>query len=121
MDDNNILVTIKKMIGLSPDDDSFDTDLVIDINSVLTILYQLGVSELDGIDEIIKDTTWTECFSEDISPKALNAIKTYIYLKVRKLFDPPQSSTTMESLTNLINEYEWRINALVDPAFEIKV
>ena len=121
MEDNNVLITIKKMIGLSPEDDSFDTDLIIDINSVLTILCQLGVSELDSIDEIIKETTWTECFGENISPKALNAIKTYIYLKVRKLFDPPQSSTTLESLNSLISEYEWRINALVDPAFEITV
>lgn len=116
--DETILLTIKKMLGLSSDDSSFDTDIIIHINSTLTILYQLGVSNVEVVDS---DTAWDSCFGEDIDFKALNAIKNYVYLKVRKGFDPPTSGTAMDSLDSLIKEYEWRINALVDPAFEISV
>lgn len=114
--DETILLTIKKMLGLSSDDPSFDTDLIVHINATLTILYQLGVSE---VRDVTDDTEWSDCFGDSIDHKVLNFIKNYIYLKVRKGFDPPNSGTAMESLDNLIKEYEWRINALVDPAFTI--
>lgn len=119
--DDIILITIKKMLGLSSDDESFDHDIIIHINGTLMILHQLGVSALESLEGVADDTTWGDCFGSDIGYIALNAIKNYIYLKVRKGFDPPQSSTAMESLDSLIKEYEWRINALVDPVFEISI
>lgn len=110
--EESILLTIKKLIGIGDEDTSFDTDLITHINSVFGILWQLGVGPYDGY--AIEDETneWSE-FLPDI--KYLNTVKTYMSLKVKKIFDPPQSSSVMEALTNSINEYEWRINVMVDP------
>lgn len=111
-----ILVTIKKMLGLDEDDHSFDDDILIHLNGTLLILHQVGISTVESFDTIDTGLTWADCFGEDISRTTLNAVKNYMYMKVRKGFDPPQSGTTMESLDALIREYEWRLNVSVDPA-----
>lgn len=110
--EESILLTIKKLIGVGDEDDSFDTDLIIHINSVFGILWQLGIGPYEGYS--IEDATnvWSEFLPDK---KYLNTVKTYMALKVKKVFDPPQNSSVMEALTNSINEYEWRINVMVDP------
>ena len=86
--DDTILITIKKMLGLSPEDESFDHDIIIHINGTLMILHQLGASALESLEGVADDTTWGDCFGTNIGYTALNAIKNYIYLKVRKEVTP---------------------------------
>lgn len=110
---DSILLTIKKMLGMAPqEEEGFDIDLIIHINSAISILTQMGVGNQNGYSIENSGNTWDE-FLADFSN--LETIKTYIYLKVKKMFDPPQSGTHMESLNELIKELEWRISVTVDP------
>ena len=108
---DSILTSVKKMLGIAEEYDHFDADLIMHINSVLTILGQLGVGPDEGF--FIEDdgAEWTD-FVPDM-PK-LQFIKTYVYQKVKLLFDPPQSASAIEALNRSISELEWRINAQVD-------
>lgn len=113
--EDSILVSIKKLIGLDSEDESFDTDLIININSAIDVLRQLGL-DIDSSLMVEDDAlTWAELIPEGAS---LNTVKTYIYMKVRKWFDPPQNGTTMEALNSSIAELEWRINVTVDPSVQ---
>lgn len=103
----SILISIKKLLGITEDCEHFDTDIIIHINSVFINLTQLGVGPSDGFRIKDKTTTWNEFISND---RDLDSIKTYIYLKVKLIFDPPLSSVVMESMNRIINEFEWRIN-----------
>lgn len=113
--DESILITIKKLLGLPEEDESFDTDLIIDINSSVDILRQLGVNVPDGFYVDDDSTTWNELLPSSVY---LNMVKTYLTLKVKKWFDPPQNGTTMEALNSSIAELEWRINVQVDPSMQ---
>ena len=111
--DESILVSVKKLIGLAPEDDSFDTDLIVHINSAIDVLRQMGInSELYVEDETL---TWGDYLPSD---EYLRMVKSYVYMKVRKWFDPPQNGTAMEALNSSIAELEWRINVTVDPKKE---
>ena len=109
---DSILITIKKLIGLDPEDESFNTDLLVNINSAIDVLRQLGVSIADGFTVEDDSTTWEELIPEGMS---LHQIRSYLCMKVRKWFDPPQNGTTMDALNTSIAELEWRINVTVDP------
>lgn len=104
----SILTSIKKMLGITEDYTHFDADIIMHINAVFSILTQLGVGPEDGF--VIKDdkAVWTD-FIKDNSK--MEAVKSYIYLKVKLLFDPPLSSAVIESINRMISEYEWRLNA----------
>lgn len=104
---STLLDDVKKAIGGSPEDDSFNVDLILYINSTLGILSQMGLEEADATPIINESTTWDELLG---GRKDLEMVKTYIILKVRKVFDPPASSAAIESLNQLISEFEWRIN-----------
>lgn len=108
---DSILTSVKKMLGIAEEYDHFDADLIMHINSVLTILGQLGVGPTEGF--FIEDdgAEWTD-FEPDMSN--LQFIKTYVYQKVKLLFDPPQSASAIEALNRSISELEWRINTQVD-------
>lgn len=108
----SILTSVKKMLGIAEEYTHFDADIVMHINSVFMILQQLGVGPKEGF--YIEDDTavWQE-FLGDTS--RLHAVKSYMYLKVRLLFDPPSSSTVMECMKQSISECEWRLNVAVDP------
>lgn len=110
--EESILLTVKKLSGVGDQDDSFDTDLITYINSVFGILWQLGVGPAEGYEIEDEGNIWKEFLPDR---KYLNAVKTYIALKVKKVFDPPQNTSVLEALNNSINEYEWRINVMVDP------
>lgn len=107
----SILMTIRKMVIGSEDDDHFDTDIITHINSSLMILSQLGVGPPEGF--IISDdmATWTDFIPDG---QNLELVKTYIYQKVKLLFDPPTSSAHMEALNRSIAECEWRLNVAVE-------
>lgn len=103
----SILTSIKKLLGMPEEYEAFDTDIIIHINSVFMILNQLGVGPTDGF--VIKDKTsvWTDYLTDETK---IELVKSYIYLKVRLLFDPPTSSAVMESINRQISEFEWRLN-----------
>lgn len=101
----SILSTIKKMLYIEEDDESFDIDIMVHINTALAILSDLGVGPEDGLTIFDKNDTWDVLLS--YSP--YNLIKTYIYLKVRQYFDPPSTAALTESSANMIKELEWRI------------
>lgn len=109
---DSILNSIKKLIGLDPDYAEFDTDLIIHINSVFLDLEQLGAGSQDGFFIEGATETWEDFLPDD--PLVLNSIKSYMYLKVKKLFDPPTSSSAMDSLNSLIDRFEWRINVAIE-------
>lgn len=107
----SILTSIKKMLGITEEYTHFDQDIIIHINTVLMILHQLGVGPEEGF--AIEDSyeTWSDFLVDN---KNIEAVKTYVYLKVRLLFDPPLSSAVTESINKSINELEWRLNVAVD-------
>lgn len=103
----SILTSIKKILGVSETDDSFDVDILLHINSVFSTLNQVGIGPVEGF--MIEDAsaTWDAFVGSD--PR-LNSVKTYIYLRVRLLFDPPSTSFVIESMNKQIAELEWRLN-----------
>lgn len=109
---DSILTSIKKMLGIAEEYTNFDSDLIMHINSVFTILTQIGVGPSSGFSIIDEHASWTDFVAED--PR-LESIKSYMYLKVKLLFDPPLNSATIESMKRLISELEWRLSVTVDP------
>lgn len=108
----SILTSIKKMLGIPEDYEHFDMDLIIHINSVLGILGQIGVGPAEGFAIRSKDDTWQDYIS---NANQIEMVKSYVYLKVRLLFDSPTSSALLESTKQLASELEWRLNVSVDP------
>lgn len=102
----SILASIKKMLGIAEEYEHFDMDLILHINSVLSILNQLGVGPPNGFSIADSTALWSD-FITDVAK--LEMVKSYVYLKVKLLFDPPSSSAVTESTNKLINELEWRI------------
>lgn len=105
--EESILTSIKKLLGIDKDYTHFDQDIIMHINTVLMILNQVGVGPEEGF-FIEDENTYWEDFIEDLT--MFQAVKTYVYLKVKMLFDPPTSSAVMESFKNSIAELEWRLN-----------
>lgn len=105
--DESILNSIKKLLGIVKEDTDFDTDIIIHINSILSVISQFGVGPAGGYSITGESERWSDFLKED---KLLNSVKTYVYLRVRLLFDPPSSSAVLESFNRTISEFEWRIN-----------
>ena len=103
-----ILQDIKKLLG-PENDDVFDSEILIHINSAVATLSQIGACIEDA--EVTADTNWSDIFE---SKAAANKSKLYIYYKTRLGFDPPQSSYAIESIKTLADEELWRINDFVD-------
>lgn len=110
----SILNTIKALLGLASDDTSFDTDVIIHINSVFMILMQNGVGPSSGFSITGATETWSNFLA---SAANLEGVKTYIYLKVRLLFDPPTSSTVLEAHNRYADEFLSRLNIECDPPY----
>jgi len=108
---DSILTSTKKMVGIEADYTAFDLDIINHINTVFTVLTQLGVGPSLGF--MIEDdtSTWSEFIGTD--PR-LNSVKTYVYLRVRLLFDPPTTSYLINAMQEQINMLEWRLNVTVD-------
>lgn len=107
----SILNSIKKLLNISKEDKSFDTDIIIHINSVINMLLQLGVGPKEGFRIKDETETWKDYISEDDN---IDYIKTYIYLKVKNLFDPPLNSSVLEANKQMASELEWRLNIECD-------
>lgn len=108
---DSILNTTKKLLGIAEENTEFDLDIILHINSVFTILTQLGVGPSKGFSILDSSAVWSDFIPEG---EMMEAVKSYIACKVRILFDPPTSSTTMQALQNMCSEFEWRLNVLCD-------
>lgn len=105
----SVLISIKKLLGITEECTHFDDDIIMDINTVLAALDQLGVGNgtvITGADE-----TWNDIIGDDAR---LNFVKSYIHLRVKQLFDPPLSSSVAEAMERTVKELEWRIILVSD-------
>lgn len=105
---DSILDSVKTSLGLTPEYTPFDVEIQMHINSVFSTLWELGVGPTDGFEITGSSETWQEFLPGE---KRLNNIKTYIYLRVRLLYDTPTASTAVAAIQDQIKELEWRINS----------
>jgi hypothetical protein len=108
----SILTSIKKLLGPSGGYTHFDTDLIMHINSIFAILTQIGVGPSKGFSIEGADAVWTDFIPNDI--ETLEFVKSYMYLKVKLIFDPPLSSAVIESMKQMAGEFEWRIQVAAE-------
>ena len=105
--EQSILISTKKVLGIAADYTAFDLDIITHINAAFSTLTQLGVGPADGF--MIEDASseWYDYIEDDIQ---LNTVKSYVFLKVRQLFDPPTTSYLITAMEKQIQELEWRLN-----------
>lgn len=104
---DGILSSVKNFLGPSAEDTAFDPELIVIINSVFGILFQLGVGPTDAPYKIIDDNnTWDEF----ITDRDIETVKSYVYVKTKLVFDPPSSSFVLSAYQELAKEFEWRCN-----------
>lgn len=108
---DSILASIKKLLGVPEEYTQFDADIIMHINSVFLNLNQLGVGPETGFAIENDSAKWSDFIKDNVK---LNAVKTYMYMKVKLLFDPPLSTSVIESMNRTISELEWRLNVVVD-------
>jgi hypothetical protein len=104
---SNILDDIKKTLSLAPDYTAFDQEIIIFINTALSTLNQIGIGPDAGLMIADNTTTWDAFIGSDAN---YNNVKSYIYLRARMLFDPPNNSFVINAMTKQIEELEWRLN-----------
>lgn len=107
----SILTSIKKLLGIEAEYTHFDADIIMHINSVLSILGQIGIGPEAGFSITNNEATWDQF----VTGEKFSMVKSYVYLKVRLLFDPPLSSAAIESINRQISELEWRLFVAADP------
>lgn len=105
---DSILISIKKLLGIAEDDTEFDADILMHINTVIMILRQMGVGPIGGYIVTGNSETWNSYLGAD-GMKQFASVKSYIYLKVRQMFDPATNGAVTESTNNLIKELEYRL------------
>ena len=108
---DSILTSVKKMLGITADYTHFDSDIIMHINSVFMILNQMGVGPKEGFSISSDVETWDEFTNDNLT---IESVKSYMYLKVGLLFDPPTSSNVLDARNRLVSELEWRLNAIAD-------
>lgn len=110
--DDGILFTVKKMLGITADYAPFDVDIVTTINMAFLTLHQLGIGPEEGF-MISPESgqTWSDFIGDD---KNLQAVKTYVYMRVRLAFDPPASSFVADAMKTQCDELEWRLREQVE-------
>lgn len=108
---DSVLLSVKKMIGVPKDYNVFDMDIIIHINTVFDALNQMGVGPEEGFSISDDSTEWSEFMTYG---KNSEMVKSYMYLKVRMLFDPPSNSNLSNVIGEQIKEYEWRLLIFAD-------
>jgi len=103
----SILETIKKMLGLPKDEVSFDTDILVHINTVFSNLTQMGIGPEEGFTITGYEETWSQFITSD--PLKTQQVKSYIYLKVKTVFDPSANSNVAEAFNKTMAELEYRL------------
>lgn len=112
----SILDSTKAALGIVPDYDAFDNQLIMYINTTFSTLHQLGVGPDEGFFIEDNTATWTD-FLE--GKRLLNMVITYVHMNVRLMFDPPANSFATTAMKEQMKELEWRINVQVDPEMEV--
>lgn len=107
----SILDSIKKQIGITPECTDFDDNLIMHINSVFFILAQLGIGPAEQFSISDNTAVWNDFIP---AYSNLEAVKSYMYLKVQLLFDPPSSSAIADAKNRQISELEWRLNVAAE-------
>ena len=110
----SILTSIKKLLGIAEEYNHFDADIIMHINTVFMTLNQLGVGPTECFHIEDDLAVWGDFISSDDAN--FEGVKSYVYLKVKLLFDPPLSSAVLESTNRMINELEWRLNEAAESA-----
>ncbi|NCE64102.1 hypothetical protein D1159_05750 [Pseudoflavonifractor sp. 524-17] len=108
----SILTSVKKLLGIDESYTHFDPDLIMHINSVLSILTQIGIGPDNGFSISGADETWSDFVRTDAN--RFSFVKSYTHLKVKLLFDPPLSSAAIESINRQISEFEWRLSVAAE-------
>lgn len=107
--ETSILKSTKKILGLSDENTAFDQDVITHINAVFFSLYQLGIGPDDGFAIQDDSEEWEAFVGDDTSVPAFNAIQSYVYLRVRLLFDPPGTPHHISAMKDQITEFEYRL------------
>ena len=107
LDSSSILNSIKKMLGISPQDDGFDQEIKDLINAEFLTLHQLDIGPEAGFSIEGPNNVWSE-FTDNLHLQ--DAVRQFVFLRVRLIFDPPASSTVAEAINNRISELEFRLN-----------
>lgn len=105
--EESILKSTKKVLGLADDYTPFDLDVTTHINYAFSTLNQIGVGPTDGFSIEDDSAVWDDF---DVPANQLHLVKTYIYLKVKNVFDPPTTSFLIDAVENRTKELEWRLN-----------
>lgn len=103
----SILLTIKELLGITQDDNAFDIEITTHINSVFLDLQQIGIGPKEGFQITGNRETWMDFNKDGLLD---GSITSFIYLKVKLLFDPPTSASAIESINRLLDKTEWRLN-----------
>jgi hypothetical protein len=106
--EQSILNSTKKILGIADDYTAFDLDIITHINTAFSTLTQLGVGSAPGFMIYDDSAVWQDFISD--TDYQYNAVKSYVFLKVRQLFDPPQTSYLISAVEKQIAEFEWRLN-----------
>lgn len=109
--EESILISIRKLLGIGENDASFDTDIITHINTTFTILTDIGVGPSEGFEIEDDMATWKDFITE---PKKFNKVKTYMYIKVKLVFDPPSNSNHLKALEAEADRLEWRLNVAAE-------
>lgn len=107
--EDSILQTTKKNLGIDASYDAFDLDVITHINAAIATLGDLGVGPTDGLEVTGEDEVWSDLIID--TDLRSSRVKSYIYLHVRRAFDPPGTGFLSTSIDNQINELVWRISA----------
>lgn len=108
---NSILTSMKKLLGITEEYEHFDMDLIMHINSVFATLHQIGVGPSKPFRIMDEEAVWSD-FIQGVDN--IESVKSYMYLKLKLLFDPPLTSSVLASYERQITEYEARLNWAVD-------
>lgn len=103
---DSILQSVKQILGIHPEDESFDVNVVFGINTVLATLTQIGFGPPGGYIVSNYTDTWMDIIGDR---KDAEFVKTYVCMKTKMIFDPPTSSAAIESMNKIADELEWRI------------
>lgn len=116
---SSILTSIKKALGIAETDTNFDPDIILHTNGVFMSLNQLGIGPTEGFVITDKTSVWADLLGDRIDE--LSAVQSYVYLKVRLLFDPPTNSFIVAAMERQILEFEWRLNVQQETVYPEEV
>lgn len=111
----SVLDSLKKMLGFEPDYAAFDMDIIIHTNSIFATLNQLGVGPKETYQITDRSNVWSE-FTNGLP--FINDVKTYMYFRLRLIFDPPTTSFGLTAIEKQVTELEWRLNVKDDHSYD---